>query len=163
MKIPCAILNAALLVLCLGIVSARSAQNVPAEPETAEQSGHWTALALVREVNTAEAVEQGTYSHFSSWQVLLTHYQPSFDDFAKMSVHRQQIPSSRFAEPPEIMPGWNLRLNVHPDGQGYDLMLQDMNDKKCAYALFTNETAVIWETKTIDCEVRSQNSPSEQN
>jgi hypothetical protein len=44
-----------------------------------------------------------------------------------------------------------LRLNVHADGQGYDLMLQDMTDKECGSALFTNETAVIWESTAIGC------------
>ena len=55
--------------------------------------------------------------------------------------------------PPEILPGWNLRLNVHSDGQGYDLLLTDMTDEKCGYAVLTDENGVIRQSKAIDCEI----------
>lgn len=44
-------------------------------------------------------------------------------------------------------------MNIHADGQGYDVLLRDMTDKKCGYAAVTNENAVIWQGKTIDCEL----------
>lgn len=44
-------------------------------------------------------------------------------------------------------------MNVHVDGQGYDLLLQDMTDKKCGYAAFTDENVIIRRSKWIDCEI----------
>jgi hypothetical protein len=54
---------------------------------------------------------------------------------------------------PEILPGWNLRLNVHSDGQGYDVLLRDLTDDKCGYAAPTDESGVIRQRKAIDCEI----------
>ena len=139
-----------IVLLLLGVVASQSAQDVGPIANKFDQPRHQTAVALLRTINTAEVVNLSTYGSFSVWQILLAHYQQSFDNFAAMAVHEQQIPKSQFAEPPEIMPGWNLRLNVHSDGQGYDLMLQDMTDK-CGSALFTNETAVIWESRAFGC------------
>jgi hypothetical protein len=140
-----------IVLLLSGVVTSQSAQDVGPIANKFDQPRHQTAVALLRTINTAEVVNLSTYGSFSVWQILLAHYQQSFDNFAAMAVHEQQIPKSQFAEPPEIMPGWNLRMNVHPDGQGYDLMLQDMTDKKCGSALFTNETTVIWESTALGC------------
>jgi hypothetical protein len=52
---------------------------------------------------------------------------------------------------PEILPGWNLRLHVHADGQGYDVLLKDLGDKNCGYAALTDEDAIIRKSKAIDC------------
>ena len=143
------ILSGVLLIFLPGITNSQNAQEAPAVPEKMEQPRHQTAVALLRTINTAEIVDLSTYGSFSSWEILVSHNQQYFDDFAAMN--RQQIPDSKFGEPPEILAGWNLRLNVHTDGQGYDLMLQDTTDKRCPSALFTNEAAVIWESKAIGC------------
>ena len=58
-----------------------------------------------------------------------------------------------FSDAPEILPGWNLRLNVHTDGQGYDVLLRDLMDEKCGYAALTDERGVIRQSKAIDCEI----------
>ena len=41
---------------------------------------------------------------------------------------------------------------MHADGQGYDVLLQDLTDKKCGYAAVTDEYVVIRQSKTINCE-----------
>jgi hypothetical protein len=143
-------LNAVLVLSFLGTASSQNAQEAPPQPDKLARQG--TAVALLRTINTAEIVDLSTYGSFSSWEILVSHNQQYFDDFAARKVNRQQIPDSKFGEPPEILPGWNLRLNVHTDGRGYDLMLQDTTDKKCPYALFTNEAAVIWQSKAIGCD-----------
>ena len=145
------VFSGVLLIFLPGIISSQDAQESPAVPQNFEQPGHRTAVALVRTINTAEVVDHSTYGSFSSWEILMSHNQQYFDDFAAMRVHRQQIPNSKFGEPPEVLPGWNLRLNLHSDGQGYDLMLQDMTEKKCPFAFFSNEQALIWESKVIGC------------
>ena len=145
------ILSGVLLIVLPGTISSQNAQEPQPQPQTVEQPQYRTALALVRAINTAEVVDLSTYGSFSSWEVLVSHHQQYFDDFAAMNVHHQQIPNSKFGEPPEVLPGWNLRLNLHSDGQGYDLMLQDMTEKKCPFAFFSNEQALIWESKVMGC------------
>ncbi len=54
---------------------------------------------------------------------------------------------------PEILPAWSLRLNVHADGKGYDVRLQDLTDKTCRYAALTDESGVIRQSKVIDCNI----------
>ena len=67
------------------------------------------------------------------------------------TVTRHLLPTIPFNDPPEILPGWNLRLNLHSDGQGYDLLLIDLTDEKCGYAVLTDENGVIRQSKAIDC------------
>jgi hypothetical protein len=54
---------------------------------------------------------------------------------------------------PEILPGRSLRLNVTADGKGYDLILEDLTDKSCGYALATDERGIIRQSKNIDCAI----------
>jgi len=68
-------------------------------------------------------------------------------------MHRQQLPYAHFAALPEIVTGWHLRMNVYADGQGYEVLLRDMTDKKCAYAAVTDEDAVIRQSKAINCDI----------
>ena len=44
-------------------------------------------------------------------------------------------------------------MNMHADGQGYEVLLRDMTDKKCGYAAVTDEDAVIRQSKAIDCDI----------
>jgi hypothetical protein len=52
---------------------------------------------------------------------------------------------------PEIVPGWKLRLNLSKDGKAYDLLLEDVTDPKCGYAVVSDERGLIRQSKAIDC------------
>ena len=54
----------------------------------------------------------------------------------------------RFGDAPEILPGWNLRLSVHTDRQGCDVLLEDKTDKN-GYAVLSDERAYIRECKWL--------------
>lgn len=152
MKKRWVILNAVLLMLIPGVLTSQYAQDVPGTgAEKSDPLRHQVAIALLRTINTAEVVDQSTYGSYSSWQTLLSHNQKYFDKF--IAWHQQQLPNARFADVPEILPGWNLRMNVHADGQGYDVLLRDMTDKECGYAAVTDENVVIRQSKAIDCEI----------
>jgi hypothetical protein len=142
---------AILLTLSLGATTSQKAQDVPRDTGNSDPLRRQFAISLLRTINTAEVVDVQTYGSFSSWQTLLTHNPAYFGKF--IAMHRQQLPNTNFVEPPEILPGWSLRLNVHADGQEYDLLLRDLTDKKCGYAAGTDENAVIWQSKWIDCEI----------
>jgi hypothetical protein len=144
--------NAVLLMLFLGVLTSQNAQDVSTGAEKTDPLRHQLAIALLRTINTAEVVDQSTYGFYSSWQTLLSHNPKYFDEF--IATHRRELPNTQqFADPPEILPGWDLRMNMHADGQGYDLLLRDMTDKKCGYAAVTNENVIIWQAKAIDCEI----------
>jgi hypothetical protein len=151
MKKRWTILSAVLLILFQGFLPSQYAQDIPTDAGKADQLRHQFAVSLLRTLNTAEAVEQSTYGSYSPWQTLIAHHSEYFDQFVAM--HRQRLAGAHFADPPEILPGWNLRMNIHIDGQGYDVVLQDMTDKKCGYAAVTDEEVVIRQGKWIDCGI----------
>ena len=51
----------------------------------------------------------------------------------------------------EIVPGWRLRLHLSKGDKAYDLLLEDVTDPKCGYAVFSDERGLIRQGKSIDC------------
>jgi hypothetical protein len=101
-------------MLFLGVPTAPYAQDDPTGTEKSDRLMRQLAINLLRTINTAEVVDQATYGLYSSWPTLLANNQAYFDKL--IAMHRQQLPNVRFADLPEIFPGWNLRMNVHADG-----------------------------------------------
>jgi hypothetical protein len=145
------ILSAVLLVLFLGAQTLQFAQETSTGTVNADQARRHIAIALLRTINTAEVGELHNYGSYSSWQTLLAH-QPEYLHKFLVQIYGQAS-NLHFAEMPEILPEWNLRISVHADGQGYDILLEDLTDKKCGYAALTDENAVIRQSKAIDCEI----------
>jgi len=144
-------LSTVLLVLFLGVLTSQNAQDAPVGAEKSDRLRHQFAVTLLRTLNTAEAVEHSTYGLYAPWQTLVAHHTEYFDQF--IALHRQQLPYRRFGDSPEIAPGWNLRMNMHADGGGYEVLLRDLTDKKCGYAAVTDENGVIRQGKAIDCDI----------
>ena len=96
-------------------------------------------------------MEHSTYGSYAPWRTLVAHHAEYFDQFT--ALHRQQLPDGHFRDSPEIAPGWNLRMNLHADGEGYEVLLRDRTDKKCGYAAVTDENGVIRQSKTIECDI----------
>ena len=109
------------------------------------------AISLLRAINTAEVTYQHENGSFTKWQTLLSGEPKYFDKF--LAIYGPERTNPHFADAPEILPGWNLRLNVHSDAQGYDVLLQDMTDEKCGYAVLTDESGVIRQSKAINCNI----------
>jgi hypothetical protein len=146
------ILSAILLVLFLGVLTSQFAQDTPTRPAKADRTRRLVAVGLLRTINTAEVAYPAKNGSFVIWQTLLSDQPKFFDKFLAIAAGLQQS-NLHFAATPEILPGWNLRLNVHPDGKGYDVLLRDMTDEKCGYAVLTDESGIIRQSKTIDCEI----------
>ena len=160
------ILTSLLLVL-LVVQTPQFAQNTSTDPGAAHR--RQLAISLPRTIGTAEATYHTENGSYATWQTLLSSYRKVFDAFLARhsdeflashgvvilgppdTVTRHILPATQFNDPPEILPGWNLRLNVNSDGQGYDLFLTDMTDAKCGYAVLTDENGVIRQSKAIDC------------
>ena len=133
------ILSTVLLVLALGILTPQFAQEPSTGSEKTDQQKlqQTLGMGLVRTINTAEVTDRIQYGSYAPWPNLLAHQQEKFNHW-----RATYFPEEMFAGMPEILPGYSLRLNVHADGQGYDLRLQDAKSKK--WAVFSDESGVIW-------------------
>jgi hypothetical protein len=139
--------SALVLVLTLGFLTPQFAQDAPNSPPTPDQARHALAIGFLRTINTTEVVEHTTYGAFASWETLLSHQQDHLQKwFARFSPPGTAV---RFSDPPEVLPGWTLRLNAHIDGQGYDVLLQDITDKEHGYAALSDERGIIRESNPL--------------
>jgi len=145
------ILSALLFVILLGVATPQFPQDTSTGPAKSDQERHSVAIGLLRTINTAEVGELSKYGVYSSWPTLLAHQPKFFDDW--LARFYPTDAKGHFAELPEILPGWSLRLNVHADGKGYDVRLQDLMDKNCWYASLSDESGVIRQSKAIDCTI----------
>jgi hypothetical protein len=142
------LLSTVLLVLALGVLTPQFAQNASTNAEKTDQEKLHRALGmgLVRTINTAEVTELYKYGSYATWPTLLVH-QPEYFNGWLSRFYPQEV-NLRFAEVPEILPGYGLRLNVHADGQGYDLRLEDTAAKR-SFAAFSDESGVIWQGEPL--------------
>lgn len=139
------------LVLFLGALTPYFAQNDSTAPEKPDLARRQLAVSLLRTINTAEVGEVSNFGSFAEWETLLADQADFMNKF--LAMHYPQEAALRFGDMPEILPGWSLRLNRHTDGRGYDLLLQDLTDKRCGYAALTDERGVIRQSKVIDCQI----------
>ena len=139
------ILSSVLLVMALGVLTPQFAQDVtnPPKPNMERRS---RMMGLVRTINTAEVTDFFKYGSYSSWQTLMARNPEYFNGWLRGFYSPE--PNAHFGEMPEILPGWNLRLNVNPDGQGYIVFLEDSTDKE-GYAVHSDERGIIWECKWL--------------
>ncbi|MGB7848328.1 MAG: hypothetical protein WBL63_22135 [Candidatus Acidiferrum sp.] len=141
------LLSGILLVLSLGEMTPQSAQEVPKGSEKSDlRHDHALLLGFLRTINTAEVDELSTYGAYASWQTLLAHQQQFLQEWLTRFYSQDTI--AHFGSTSEILPGWNLRLDVQTGGKGYVAFLEDAKDKT-GYAAVTDERAVIRECKYL--------------
>ena len=141
-------LSTVLFVLALGTSASQFAQDTSTGVQNSNQQSpnHALALGFLRTINTAEVVDFSKYGSYASWQTLLAH-QPD-DLHSWLSTYYPQEPNLHFGDPAEILPGLRLRLSVHTDGRGYDVLVEDANDKN-GYAGLSDESGRIRECKWL--------------
>jgi hypothetical protein len=142
------LLSTVLLVLALGILTPQFAQDASTNAEKTDQEKLHRALCmgLVRTINTAEVPEIYKYGTYAAWPTLLVDQQEYLNGW--LARFYPQDVNLRFADMPEILPGYGLRLNIHSDGRGYDLRLEDTTAKP-RYAAFSDESGVIWQGEPL--------------
>lgn len=145
------ILSTVLAVLFFGAMTPQFAQNTCTNSPSPDRERRGHAIALLRMIGTAEVGELSNYGSYSSWQTLLAHQPKYFDKF--LAINYPQEANVHFGDTLEVLPGWSLRFNVHADGQGFDVRLQDLTDKACWYAALLDEGGVIRQSKAIDCQI----------
>ena len=136
------------LALFPGVLAPQFAQNASTVPEKPDKEKHNHALlfGLIRTINTAESTDFYKFGSYASWQTLLAH-QPDYLNGWLARFYSQEA-NVHFGDLPEILPGWNLRLNVQTDGQRYVVLLEDATDKT-GYAALSDERAALRECKLL--------------
>src|SRR6266852_6658447 len=129
------ILNAALLLLFLGVPSSGQ-DSVGAAIDPRRRA---LTVGLVQVIGTVEGPEKAKTGSYVDWPTLRAHHADYLDKF--IAAFRQQLHGVSWGDPPEVLPGLSLRMNVHADGQGYDIRVEDLSDKNCGFAAFSDETA----------------------
>ena len=101
----------------------------------------------MRTINTIEVTEVTVYGSYAPWPILLAHHQEDFNGWLKR-FYSSGEPNAHYGDIPEILPVWNLRLNVQADGKGYLLLLADTSDKT-GFAWVSDESGIIRHSKYI--------------
>jgi hypothetical protein len=123
------------------------AQDAPTGVKNPNAERQGVMLGLVRSINTIEVNEVTEYGAYAPWPILLAHYQEDFNGWLK-KFHSSIEPNARFGDMPEILPGWNLRLNVQADGKGYVLLLDAASDET-GFAWVSDESGIIRQCKSL--------------
>jgi len=127
------------------------AQKNTAEMSDRERERRSLAVNMVRAINTAESNYKKNHGVFASWDTLLGN-----GDFTDTGTKwaPETLPTVAHAtsnRAPEIVPGWRLRLNLSKEAAAYDLLLEDLTDPKCGYAVMSDERGMIRQGKSIEC------------
>lgn len=150
MKTKAAFLSLGLVTLVLATAGILRSQNAPDPSADAEKAKHKLAIDVMRAINTAEVVYMQNHGGvYGAKEQLL----PSDGFRGKWMARIESLAKAPVSDGPEILPGWSLRLNVTADGLNYDVLLADTTDKSCGYAVVSNETGVIRQSKAIGCTI----------
>ena len=140
----------ALLVSIFVAVALFAAQNVSvAQSDEAVHARRSIAINLLRAINTAEYQYKFKRGRFADWDALLESEEFAGRAMQGAARNDSQLAGTHLSKCPDILPGWRLRMNVHADEQGYDVMLEDATDNSFGWAAITDERAVIRESKSI--------------
>ena len=151
MKTRHASLIAVLLILAAAApLSSQNARDQATDPDHAK---HSLAVNLLRAINTAEMDYKNKHGVYASKDTLLASEEFTGRGIAWAAKNDPKLANARVSIGPEVLPGWSLRLNLVADGNGYDVLLEDIRDKSCGYAAVTDERGVIRQSKTIGCKI----------
>jgi hypothetical protein len=135
------------------IIAAPQRGQTPGQSSDNARARRSVAINTLRALNTVEYAYRSMHGTFASWDVLAVSEEFSGRRMFVPALNAPQLADAHFAKRPEILPGWTLRLNVTSDGKGYDVLLEDATDKACGYAAITNESGLIRQSKTLDCDI----------
>src|ERR1700730_16055449 len=143
------------LAFVLAVTATERGQDVTTQTSGDDHERGSVAVNILRAINTAEYDYRYRHGSFVNWATLVKSEDLKLSGMAAAAAaeNEPKLEGIRLSEGPEILRGWMLRLNLTPDGKGYDVMLEDMTDKKCGYAALTDERAIIRQSKTIDCRL----------
>lgn len=137
-----------LLLSCQAVIRAQKGSPVMADRERERRS---FAQNLVKAINAAEADYRKKHDVFANWDTLLGIGDFSSNGTKWAPADFPTVAHALYGSGAEIVPGWRLRLHLARDDKAYDLILEDVTDPKCGYAVFSDERGLIRQGKSIDC------------
>jgi hypothetical protein len=145
---------AALLGALLVALPSSSAQKQSSPTlQDRQREQHSLAVNIVRAINMAEVNYKKNHGTYATWDMLVANgdFTDTGTKWAPKSL--PTVAHAMYGRGPEIVPGWKLRLTLSKDGTAYDLLLEDVNDPKCRFAVGSDDRGLIRQSKVIDCPV----------
>lgn len=147
--------KAAVLAMLAGILCATpiaQAQKAPS-PTAAdrERERRSEAINIARAINAAEAAYKKSHGVYATWATLFGNGDFTDTGTKWASEAYPTVAHAMYGSGPEIVPGWRLRLTISQDGNAYDLLLEDVSDLKCGYAVVTDERGRVRQSKAVEC------------
>jgi len=109
------------------------------------------AQNLVKAINAAEADYRKKHEVYANWDTLMGIGDFSSNGTKWAPADFPTVAHALYGSGAEIVPGWRLRLHLSNGEKAYDLLLEDVTDPKCSYAVFSDERGLLRQGKSIDC------------
>jgi hypothetical protein len=140
-----------LLAFSLFLFVPAHAQKKSVNMQDREHERHSLAVNIVRAINAAEANYKKTQGAYATWDTMLSNLDFTDSGTKWSSESYPTVAHAMYGSGPEIVPGWKLRLVISKDGHAYDLLLEDVSDSKCGFAIMSDDRGMIRQGKYIDC------------
>jgi hypothetical protein len=147
-KMQKAALALILVMSWLAVSRAQKGAPVVADRERERRS---FAQNLVKAINAAEADYRKKHEVYANWDTLVGIGDFSSNGTKWAPADFPTVAHALYGNGAEIVPGWRLRLHLSKGDKAYDLLLEDVTDPKCSYAVFSDERGLIRQGKSIDC------------
>ena len=142
---------ALLMILILTWQAASWAQKGAPVVTDRERERRSFAQNLVKAINAAEADYRKKHDVYANWDTLVGIGDFSSSGTKWAPAEFPTVAHALYGNGAEIVPGWRLRLHLSKGDRAYDLLLEDVTDPKCSYAVFSDERGLIRQGKSIDC------------
>jgi hypothetical protein len=142
---------ALLLILILSCQAEGRAQKGSPVVADRERERRSFAQNLVKAINAAEADHRKKHAVYANWDTLVGIGDFSSSGTKWAPADFPAVAHALYGSGAEIVPGWRLRLHVSNGDKAYDLLLEDVTDPKCGYAVITDERGLIRQGKSVDC------------
>lgn len=139
-----------LLILILSCQVSWAQKGSPAVADR-ERERRSFAHNLVKAINAAEADYLKKHDVYANWDTLVGIGDFSSNGTKWAPAEFPTVAHALYGNGAEIVPGWRLRLDLSRSGKAYDLLLEDVTDPKCGYAVLTDERGFVRQAKSVDC------------
>ena len=147
-KLQKAALVLMLAMSCQAVSRAQKGAPVVADRERERRS---FAQNLVKAINAAETDYRKKHDVYANWDTLIGIGDFSSNGTKWAPADFPTVAHALYGNGAEIVPGWRLRLHLSKGDKAYNLLLEDVTDPKCGYAVFSDERGLIRQGKSIDC------------
>jgi len=147
-KMQSAALLLILTLCCHGVGRAQKGSPVVPDRERERRS---FAQNLVKAINAAEADYRKKHQVYANWDTLVGIGDFSSSGTKWAPAEFPTVAHALYGNGAEIVPGWRLRLHLSNGEKAYDLLLEDVTDPKCGYAVATDERGLVRQGKSIEC------------